>query len=340
MVLNALAVDPRKTWKGPWRWYTESHLNCCVDLEEMKETGITFGTFSCLAQCQGLDVTARYASEVTIDDFREAVRKACVEDSDSQNETAGPFLVVSYTRKVIQQTGTGHFSPIAAYDEVSDQLLVCDTARFKYGAHFIPLTLMYEAMLPVDPETGKSRGFVLLSFRGDNESHSAGMPQSILFQTSQHDHAVQQEYKEFLSGRKDAPVTWEEVLAYWTRDGKDKSFIWKMTKPQLNPTDKNALAAIDSIRKLIRDMMRAGSTNEPALVNDCGPGASRMICFEPQEAIFVVYLASLDQDKRRAIVMDADSSEPLETKQQLLAEAELLQLAVEMSDELSIGLED
>jgi hypothetical protein len=33
MTLNALAVDPRVTWKGPWRWYEESMLNCCIDLE-------------------------------------------------------------------------------------------------------------------------------------------------------------------------------------------------------------------------------------------------------------------------------------------------------------------
>ena len=33
IVLNTLNVDPRRAWKGPWRWYEESMLNCCVDLE-------------------------------------------------------------------------------------------------------------------------------------------------------------------------------------------------------------------------------------------------------------------------------------------------------------------
>ena len=28
MCLNALGVDPRREWKGPWRWYTESMLSC------------------------------------------------------------------------------------------------------------------------------------------------------------------------------------------------------------------------------------------------------------------------------------------------------------------------
>mmetsp|Transcript_28521 Transcript_28521/g.41452 ORF Transcript_28521/g.41452 Transcript_28521/m.41452 type:complete len:101 (+) Transcript_28521:70-372(+) len=35
IILNALSVDPGREWKGPWRWYEESMLNCCVDLEEV-----------------------------------------------------------------------------------------------------------------------------------------------------------------------------------------------------------------------------------------------------------------------------------------------------------------
>jgi hypothetical protein len=32
-VLNALAIDPGRTWKGPWRWFDESMLDCCEPLE-------------------------------------------------------------------------------------------------------------------------------------------------------------------------------------------------------------------------------------------------------------------------------------------------------------------
>lgn len=28
MVLNALKVDPQKTWKGIWRWFNEEVLHC------------------------------------------------------------------------------------------------------------------------------------------------------------------------------------------------------------------------------------------------------------------------------------------------------------------------
>ena len=28
MVLNSLQIDPNKTWKGIWRWYSEEILHC------------------------------------------------------------------------------------------------------------------------------------------------------------------------------------------------------------------------------------------------------------------------------------------------------------------------
>lgn len=42
MVLNALFIDPGRTWKGPWRWFNERMLDCCKPLEEVKQEGIVF----------------------------------------------------------------------------------------------------------------------------------------------------------------------------------------------------------------------------------------------------------------------------------------------------------
>lgn len=175
LVLNALAVDPGQNWKGPWRWYEESMLNCCVDMEEIKQTGITLQDFQCLAFCQGLSVELHYCDDETssLEGFRKAVERACLEEPFENNENENDdddgrkileCLVVSYSRKVLNQTGDGHFSPLAAYDKESDSVLILDTARFKYGAHWTKLPLIYEAMKPIDNATGKSRGYALLSF--------------------------------------------------------------------------------------------------------------------------------------------------------------------------------
>ena len=82
LYFTALAVDPRRSWKGPWRWYVENMLNCCVDLEQVKKTGITFSTFACLAKCQGLNVHAVHGSDSNVDEFRRVVKEICSEEEN------------------------------------------------------------------------------------------------------------------------------------------------------------------------------------------------------------------------------------------------------------------
>lgn len=56
------------------------------------------------------------------------------------------------------QTGTGHFSPIGGYHAGKDMALILDVARFKYPPHWVPLSLLWEAMNSVDITTGQHRG--------------------------------------------------------------------------------------------------------------------------------------------------------------------------------------
>eukprot|EP00971_Amphidinium_carterae_P083039 1642768-Amphidinium_carterae.1 len=116
MCLNALGVDPRQKWKGPWRWYTESMLSCCEPLDVVKEKGITFSKFVCLAFCNGVEVEPVRGDDVT----DEVLRKAVL---DSVRVPHGQALVVAYSRKEFGQTGDGHYSPIAAYHAESDSVL-------------------------------------------------------------------------------------------------------------------------------------------------------------------------------------------------------------------------
>lgn len=54
----------------------------------------------------------------------------------------------------------GHFSPIGGYSPTHDMALILDTARFKYPPHWVPLSMLFEAMAYEDPSTGKPRGFL------------------------------------------------------------------------------------------------------------------------------------------------------------------------------------
>ncbi|RZC52149.1 hypothetical protein C5167_020575 [Papaver somniferum] len=155
MVLNALAIDPRRKWKGPWRWFDESMLDCCEPLEKVKAEGITFSKVVCLAHCAGAEVKAFRTNKSSIDDFRKYLM-TCTSSEDSH-------LVTSYHRGPLKQTGTGHFSPIGGYHAARDLALILDTARFKYPPHWVPVTLLWEAMNTIDEATGHHRGYELLS---------------------------------------------------------------------------------------------------------------------------------------------------------------------------------
>ncbi|KAJ8534646.1 hypothetical protein K7X08_016374 [Anisodus acutangulus] len=155
MVLNALAIDPGRKWKGPWRWFDESMLDCCEPLEMVKAKGISFGKVVCLAHCAGAKVEAFRSNLSTIEDFRKHVM-ACTTSDDCH-------LISSYHRGLFKQTGSGHFSPIGGYHAEKDMALILDVARFKYPPHWVPLPLLWEAMNTIDEATGLHRGFMLVS---------------------------------------------------------------------------------------------------------------------------------------------------------------------------------
>ena len=191
MCLNTLMVDPGQTWKGVWRWWNEEQLDCCISLEEAKMSGITLDEFVCLARCQGVDAhserppsrnknipqkktttqeetealalssteTESYAS------FTSAVLHAVTSSSSSSasSSSTNEVLVVSYDRKTLGQTGSGHFSPLGAFDVASNSVLILDVARFKYPPHWVPLPLLWEAMRTHDTSTNKPRGWVVLT---------------------------------------------------------------------------------------------------------------------------------------------------------------------------------
>jgi hypothetical protein len=153
MVLNALNIDPGRVWKGTWRWYHEAMLDCCVPLEVVRDQGISMDTFACLARCNGAAATLTRAGDNTLPAFRSAILAAV-------RSRAGAFLVASYSRSALGQTGSGHFSPIAGYHAASDSVLVLDVARFKYPPHWVSVERLWAAMQDVDPATELARGWV------------------------------------------------------------------------------------------------------------------------------------------------------------------------------------
>jgi glutathione gamma-glutamylcysteinyltransferase len=165
MVLNSLSIDPRRPWKGPWRIFHEKMLDCCIPLDIVQREGITLDQAACLARCNGARVDLYSYGAVSEEAFRDMIREAC--------STNSFHIIVSYSRRHFLQTGDGHFSPIGGYSPSHDMVCILDTARFKYPPHWVPVSMLYEAMEHKDPTTSQPRGFMKVS--------AANVMQSVLF---------------------------------------------------------------------------------------------------------------------------------------------------------------
>ena len=133
-ILNALEVDPQRVWKGPWRYYEQSMLDCCRPLDDVAQVGLTLAEFACLARCNGLSATvwspavgetaAQRAEGIA--NFRAAIKRTATSQGLSSS-----LMALAYSRKSLGQTGDGHFSPVGGFNEKEDMVLILDVARFK-----------------------------------------------------------------------------------------------------------------------------------------------------------------------------------------------------------------
>ncbi len=152
MGLNALGIDPGRLWKGPWRWFSEELLDCCVPLAEVRKRGLDIDELACLARCNGADVQLVRGDANNLAAFRAAIASAAGGDG---------VLVLSYDRSALGQTGSGHFSPIGGYHLARDLALILDVARFKYPPHWMSVERLWQATHPIDSATGKARGWLV-----------------------------------------------------------------------------------------------------------------------------------------------------------------------------------
>ena len=184
VALNALGVDPGRLWKGPWRWFAEDLLDCCVPLEEVRARGLDVDELTCLARCNGAEVVLERADATNLGRWRDDLAAGARGDA---------VIVAAYDRTAMGQTGGGHFSPIGGYHAARDLLLVLDVARFKYPPHWVSAERVWRAMQPVDVVTGRARGWMRLrrrssgiglgftvSCRGDSLGGLAGRLEAVI----------------------------------------------------------------------------------------------------------------------------------------------------------------
>ena len=136
-ILNALSMDPNVRWRGIRRSIINATQNSpLTDWDDVTENKTN-------QQSKLMDRTK-----------------------------VGYFLVTYFAWHALQQqqTGNGHFSPIAAHHPPTDSCLLLDVARFKYAPYWVSVSELYKSIIPPDKATDKSRGWISMYPPAENAS--------------------------------------------------------------------------------------------------------------------------------------------------------------------------
>lgn len=161
--LNSLGVrDPSPAAFFPYRRLTQESLFTEQNLRikpfaAVQSSGLTLEQLAAFASNLGVETQSLHAENLELVGLREKLLMALREPSTR--------VLVNYSRIPLGQEGDGHISPLAAYDEASDSVLVLDVARYKYSPVWIPIGSLVAAMQRVDPDAGRSRGLLFLKRR-------------------------------------------------------------------------------------------------------------------------------------------------------------------------------
>jgi len=118
-------------------------------------SGLTLDELAQILRAHGLHVRAFHSEQSDVASFRTAAQAALSEPLT--------FLVVNYDRRALGQSGAGHISPIGAFSPATDHVLVLDVAAYRYPYTWVPVTRLWSAMNTVDSDSGRTRGYLLVT---------------------------------------------------------------------------------------------------------------------------------------------------------------------------------
>ena len=163
MILNALDIPAPETpeYRNLFRIFTQDNVfdqpqtRQVIAPETVARQGMTLQELGGLLASYPVDVTVRHGADMTLEEFRRVI-------VDNLSE-ADNYVLVNYLRRSLGQKGGGHISPIAAFHEESDRLLILDVARYRYAPIWVKVEDLWQATNTLDTTSNKTRGLVLVS---------------------------------------------------------------------------------------------------------------------------------------------------------------------------------
>jgi hypothetical protein len=161
IVMNSLGVnDPTPPSLFPYHLVTQQTVFTPANLAvksyaEVERSGLMLDQLARFATNLKLSASVLHAADLSAADMR-ARLIAAIGPPDSR-------VIVNFDRAALGQEGEGHFSPLVAYDAASDSFLILDVARYKYPPAWVNFEDLDIGMRTLDPDSGLSRGALILT---------------------------------------------------------------------------------------------------------------------------------------------------------------------------------
>ena len=160
--LNSLPTmaRPITATLAPYPYFTEDSIFTELTTkiktrEEVLKSGLTLEQIGLYVNSLGANSSVHFGSELSVTDLRALVKSSL----SNRNQR----ILVNFERKSLNQAGSGHFSPIGAYDSDSDSILILDVAKYKYPPFWVTTSDLQASLNTIDSDSGKTRGIVQIT---------------------------------------------------------------------------------------------------------------------------------------------------------------------------------
>lgn len=161
MILNSTnIVPPVVSPYAPYGYFTQDNffndtVKKIITPEIVKKQGMTLTELGQSLKVYGLKVQIIPANKTNLTHFRNALKNALLNNQ---------FIIVNFLRTALQQQGSGHHSPVVAYDVRTDRFLLLDVARFKYPSYWVKSEDLWRSVNTIaDPQKKIYRGFLIIT---------------------------------------------------------------------------------------------------------------------------------------------------------------------------------
>lgn len=154
IVLNALGKNESKFKRLNQQTFFNSITQSIRSPYLVTFLGMSLDDLAALIRSYKRQVQVDHASSTTLQQFRTQAIANLRNDQD--------FIIVNYDRSQIGQAGSGHISPLAAYDEKTDQFLILDVSSYKYPPVWISASTLWNAINTTDTISQKTRGYLII----------------------------------------------------------------------------------------------------------------------------------------------------------------------------------